>query len=179
MSGIERADRARRSGSPLRFDQKKEQHRRQRDNECGANHRRGSRLDGMRKGIGQDVETPAKKCNNDESSKAAESAHQPGSRLAAIFKLPWAGWKPALRNVPSLRRWRFIPHIARRAGVSHFSVPLCGSVSTFSVLHALSPCLFFLGWLSALSSQCLGLCVLCVKSSPFSFAVDCQLFFGS
>src|SRR5467141_4305309 len=78
MSGIERADRARRSGSPLRFDQKEEQHRRQRDNERGANHRRGSRLDGMRKGIGQDVETPAKKCNKDESSKAAESAHQPG-----------------------------------------------------------------------------------------------------
>jgi len=78
--GIERAVGARRPGSFLGFDQKEEQHRRECDNERGANHRRGSRLDGMRKGIGQDLEAPAKKCNNDdEPSKAAESAHQPGA----------------------------------------------------------------------------------------------------
>jgi len=75
--GIEGAVGARRPKSFLGFNQKEEQYRRERDDERGANHRRGSRLDGMRKGIGQDVEAPAKKCNNDEPSKAAKVRTSP------------------------------------------------------------------------------------------------------
>jgi hypothetical protein len=57
-SRIERIVSVRRSEPSLRFDQEEEQYRCERDNERGANHRRGSRVAGIRESIVEDVETP-------------------------------------------------------------------------------------------------------------------------
>jgi len=78
-SRIERIVSVRRPESSLRFDQEEQQYCRERDNERGANHRRGSRSEWIREDIVEDVQTRAKKSNSYESGEAAEGACQPGA----------------------------------------------------------------------------------------------------
>jgi hypothetical protein len=78
-SRIERMVSVRRPESSLRFDQEEQQHCRERNNERGANHRRGSRSEWISESIVEDVQTRAKKSNSCESGEAAEGAYQPGA----------------------------------------------------------------------------------------------------
>jgi hypothetical protein len=61
------------------LDKEEQQHGRKRDNERGADERRGSCVEGIRERIFEDVKPPAKKSHHDESGEAPESAREPSA----------------------------------------------------------------------------------------------------
>src|SRR3989442_3132388 len=79
-SGISEAVRACRPDLFPWMNEKEEQHSRQRDDEGGGNDGRSASVEGIRKGLFEDVEPPTKKCHNDESRKPSEGAHQAAAK---------------------------------------------------------------------------------------------------
>jgi len=77
--GIKAVLMARRPGPFPWLDEEEQQHGRKRYNKRGADHRRGSCLDGIRERIFKDVDPPTEKNYDDESGKAPECAREPAA----------------------------------------------------------------------------------------------------